>query len=238
MDSNRYNQAPAYATGVNVDAGLQAFMQRVYNTMGIGLAVTGIVAFFVSQSEAAMQTIFGTPLQWVVIFAPLAYLFLGLTPRRIAGMAAPTVKMHFVIFSGLMGLSMSALFAVYTGESIAKVFFITAATFAATSIYGYTTKRNLAGMGSFLLMGLIGIVIASIVNLFLGSEMTAFIVSILGVVIFTGLTAYETQMLKETYAYGAGREANDKLAYMGALSLYLSFVNLFQSLLHLMGNRE
>lgn len=229
----------AAAAGSAVDAGLQSFMRSVYNTMGVGLAVTGLTAFGVANVPALFNAIFGSPLVWVAMFAPLAFLWLGFTPARISRMDAAKVKMAFLLFSGLMGVSMAAIFHVFTAESIARVFFITAATFAATSLYGYTTKRDLAGMGSFMFMGLIGIFIAALVNIFLQSSVVHFVVSAIGVIVFTGLTAWDVQRLKESYAYGhAMAEANAKLATMGALSLYLNFINLFQSLLHLMGSRE
>lgn len=227
----------AYGSDQMVDSGLQAFMRGVYNTMGLGLVVTGLVAFFTAQSPAMMQAIFGTPLKWVVMLAPLAFIFLGFTPSRVMRMNPGQARMLFYVFAAVMGLSMAAIFVVFTQASIARVFFVTAGTFAATSLYGYTTKKDLTRMGSFLFMGLIGIVIASLVNIFIGSEMVQFVVSVIGVLVFTGLTAWETQNLKETYVYGGGA-ANDRLAILGALGLYLNFVNLFQSLLHLMGNRE
>lgn len=239
MSYQNNQNATTYSTTGAIDQGLQAFMRSVFNAMGAGLVVTGLTAFGVSQVPALFNAIFGTPLQWVVIFAPLAFLFLGFTPSRIARMDAAKLHLLFIAFSAVMGISMAVIFKVFTAESIARVFFITAATFAATSLYGYTTKRDLSSMGSFLFMGVIGLVIASVVNLFLQSTMVHFVVSALGVLIFTGLTAYDTQRLKETYSssYGAA-EANAKLAVMGALSLYLNFINLFQSLMNLMGERE
>lgn len=237
MNEFQRQHTAAYGNDQVIDAGLQGFMRGVYNTMGIGLVITGLVAFATAQSPAMLQAIFGTPLKWVVMLAPLAFIFFGFTPARVARMQSGQVRTLFYVFASVMGLSMAAIFVAFTGESIAKVFFITSATFAATSLYGYTTKKDLSGMGSFMVMGMIGIFIAMVVNIFLASPMVQYIVSVLGVVIFTGLAAYETQMLKETYRYGAGN-ANDKLATMGALNLYLSFVNLFQFLLQLMGNRE
>ena len=233
-DFNR-NHTAAYGSDQVIDTGLQSFMRSVYNTMCGGLALTGAVAFGVAQSPL-ITMIYGTPLQWVVMLAPLAFILFGFTPARVARMEIGKLRMLFYTFAALMGLSLSYIFIAYTGASVARVFFITAATFAATSLWGYTTKRDLSGMGSFLFMGMIGILIAGLVNMILGSAMVQFIVSILGVVIFTGLAAFETQMLKETYRYGGG--ANDKVALMGALNLYLSFVNMFQFLLSLMGNRE
>lgn len=235
MNDFQRHPTAAYGSDQVIDAGLQGFMRGVYNTMGAGLALTGIVAFAVANFPPLFNAIFGTPLAWVVMFAPLAFLLFGFTPGRVARMESGKLRTLFFVFAALMGLSMASIFVVFTGESIARVFFITAATFAATSLYGYTTKKDLSGMGGFLFMGVIGILIASIVNIFLGSAMVQFVVSVIGVLVFTGLTAYETQMLKETYAYGRG---NDKLAVMGALNLYLSFINLFQFLLSLMGNRD
>lgn len=233
----RHTQTAAYGTDRVIDSGLQAHMRGVYNTMGIGLVVTGLVAYATANFPPLFNAIFGTPLQWVVVFAPLAFLWLGFTPSRIQRMSTSSLRMAFFGFAALMGLSLSTIFVVFTEESIARVFFVTAGAFAATSLYGYTTKRDLAGMGSFMFMGLIGIFFASIVNIFMGSEMVQFVVSVLGVVIFTGLAAWETQQLKESYVYG-NDAANGKMAVVGALGLYLSFINLFQSLMHLMGSRE
>lgn len=220
-----------------VDAGLQAYMQSVYHTMGLGLVVTGLTAFATANTPALMKLIFGTPLMWVVMLAPLGFIFLGFTPARVARMSSEKLKFLFIIFSAVMGLSMAAIFQVFTGASIARVFFITAATFSATSLYGYTTKRDLTGVGSFMFMGLIGIFIAGIVNIFLQSQMMHFVTSVIGVVVFTGLAAWETQRLRDLYAEGA-HETNAKTAVMGALSLYLDFINLFQMLLNLMGGRR
>lgn len=229
-------QTTVHAGGA-VDLGLQSFMRGVYNTMGLGLAVTGLTAFGIANTPVLFNAIFGTPLAWVAMFAPLAFIFLGFTPGRVMRMSSQQLKTTFLIFSAVMGISMAAIFQVFTGASIARVFFITSAAFAATSLYGYTTKRDLTAMGSFLFMGLIGIVIASIVNIFLGSALVQFIVSVIGVVVFTGLTAWETQNLKQIYAHEGG-EANTKAGIMGALSLYLNFVNLFQILMQFMGERK
>lgn len=232
-------QSTSYADSGVIDAGLQAHMRGVYNTMGLGLVVTGLVAYLTANFPPLTQLLFGTPLYWVAAFAPLAFILFGFTPARIARLPASQIRTMFYVFSALMGLSLASIFLAFTASSIARVFFVTAGAFAATSLYGYTTKRDLAGMASFLFMGLIGIVLASIVNIFIGSSGLQFLVSVAGVIIFTGLTAWETQRLKETYAYNRGmEEANSKLAVMGALNLYLNFINLFQSLLHLMGNQR
>ena len=218
------------------DKGLRQHMLRVYNFMGLGLGLTGLVAFLVASTPGISQPIFGTPLKWVVMLAPLAFIFFF--SFRIHAISATTAQMLFWAFCALMGLSLASVFLVFTGTSIARTFFITAAMFGATSLYGYTTKRDLSKMGSFLFMGLIGIVIASVVNLFIGSSALQFAISIIGVLVFTGLTAYDTQNIKEQYAESFGQEANTKLAVWGALSLYLNFINLFQLLLSLTGQRE
>lgn len=232
-------QRPVYGQTINqaaYDAGLRRYMLSIYNTMGGGLALTGIVAFLASSSPALMQAIFGTPLKWVVMLAPLGFVFF--LSARIQTMSTATAQLTFWLFAAVMGLSMASIFLVFTGESIARVFFITAATFGATSLYGYTTKADLSRFGSFLFMGLIGIVIASLVNLFIGSTALQFAISIIGVLVFTGLTAYDTQQLKEIYNESYDRDTAGKLVIWGALSLYLNFINLFTMLLNLFGNRE
>ncbi|ACL59350.1 Bax inhibitor-1/YccA family protein [Methylobacterium nodulans] len=229
-------QTGAASSAVAFDASLRQHMLRVYNYMGLGLALTGLVAFAVASTPAIAQPLFGTPLKYVVMLAPLAFiLFLSF---RIEHISAATAQTLFWSFCGVMGLSLASIFLVFTGTSIARTFFITAAMFGATSLYGYTTKRDLSQMGSFLMMGLIGLIIASLVNIFLASSALQFAISLIGVVIFVGLTAYDTQSIKEQYAEHWGQEANNKLAVFGALSLYLNFINLFQMLLNLTGERE
>ena len=238
-----YRTDPRFAqAGVAVgatDEGLRSFMLSVYNYMGLGLAITGLVALAVASSPAIYMPIFTTPLKWVVILAPLGFvMFLS---ARIHAMSVSAAQLTFWLFAGVMGISMASIFLVFTGESIARVFLVTAATFGAVSLYGYTTKRDLSGMGSFLFMGLIGIVIASLVNLFIGSTALQFAVSVIGVLVFTGLTAWDTQRLKEQYLGSlqyAGADIAGKTAVMGALSLYLNFINLFTMLLQLMGNQR
>lgn len=223
-------------TDAQIDEGLRSYMLRVYNYMTTGLALTGAVAFIVASTPALLDVIFGTSLRWVVILAPLGLVFF--LSARINKMSAASAQLTYWIFSGLMGLSLASVFVIYTGESIARVFFITAGTFAAMSLYGYTTKRDLTGLGSFLMMGLIGIIIASVVNMFIGSTMVQFVVSVLGVLIFVGLTAYDTQKIKNMYSAVDGSEIAGKKAIMGALRLYLDFINLFLMLLHLFGNNR
>jgi FtsH-binding integral membrane protein len=233
---NRTYVTRGATTAADIDVGLRQYMLSVYNYMVGGLAVTGLVAYFVSTSDALMQAIYGTPLAWVVMLAPIGFvLFFSF---RIQKMSTATAQAVFWAFAAAMGLSLSYIFAVYTGASIARVFFITAGTFAAMSLYGYTTKRDLTGFGSFLFMGLIGIIIASLVNLFLASDALSFAISIIGVLVFTGLTAYDTQKIKEMYVEADEAGVMTKKAIMGALNLYLDFINLFIMLLRLFGSRE
>jgi FtsH-binding integral membrane protein len=222
-----------------IDEGLRSYMLSVYNYMGLALVITGLVAFIVGTTPALYMPIFTSPLKWVVMLAPLGFVFFF--AAKLHSMSASTAQICFWSFAALMGLSMASIFLVFTGASIARVFFITAATFGVMSLWGYTTKRDLSGMGSFLFMGLIGIVIASLVNIFIGSSMMQFIISIIGVVIFTGLTAYDTQAIKEEYVGGLeyqDGEVVSKGAISGALRLYLDFINLFMMMLQLLGNRE
>ena len=219
-----------------IDEGLRAYMLKVYNYMGSALLLSGIVAYGVAHTPALMQLIYGTPLKWVVMLAPLGLVFfLG---ARINKMSAAAAQATFWIFAGLMGASLAYIFVVYTQTSIVRVFMITAVTFGAMSLYGYTTKKDLSAWGSFLMMGLIGIIVASIVNIFLASAMMQWVISVIGVLVFTGLTAYDTQKIKQIYSAADGTETAGKKALMGALSLYLDFINLFLMLLRLMGDRR
>lgn len=222
-----------------LDAGLREYMSRVYGLMAIGMAVTGAVAWGVGTNEALLQAIFATPLKWVVMFAPLAVVMVfGATLHR---MSVTTAQAVFYGFSALMGLSISYIFAVYTGMSIATTFATTSAAFAGLSLYGYVTKRDLSGFGTFLMMGVWGLVIASIINIFLQSSAVQFAVSLLGVLIFAGLTAFDTQKIKNTYlqmAQSGDQDSLGKSAIMGALTLYLDFLNLFMFLLQFMGDRR
>ncbi len=220
----------------SIDAGLRSHMLSVYNYMGLALVLTGLTAFVTASSPALLQVIFGSPLKWVVMLAPLGFVFfLG---AKIRTMSVSAAQITFWAFAVVMGLSMASIFLVFTGASIARVFFITAATFGAMSLYGYTTKRDLSKLGSFLFMGLIGIVIAMLVNIFIGSTALQFAISVIGVLVFTGLTAYDSQRIKEEYYSLSGAELVTKAAIMGALSLYLNFINLFMMLLQLFGNRN
>ena len=254
-----------------IDAGLRAYMLRVYNYMIIGLAITGVAALgiyllsvtdnianafyvvragrvipatagFVVQSRDILltnigYTVFVSPLKWAIIFAPLVLVFaLSFGVERMRPAVAQAL---FWLYAALVGLSLGSIFLVYTHTSITRVFFITAASFGALSLWGYTTQRDLSAMGSFLLMGLFGIIIASIVNIWLGSSTLQWVVSVIGVGVFAGLTAWDTQRLKSEYLYGAmDGETAERSAIVGALSLYLDFINLFTMLLHLLGQRD
>ena len=250
MDFNRQNifQATSAKTAV-WDAGLRAYMLKVYNYMATGVLLTGIISLISFKLSAEVSAsgqiialsnygnaIFNSGLKWVIMLAPLAVIFyMSFGINKMSTSKAQTV---FWIFTILMGLSLSWVLIVFTGVSVARVFFITSATFGAMSIYGYTTKRDLTKLGSFLMMGLIGIIIASLVNIFLKSTMMHFVISILGVLIFVGLTAYDTQKIKNMYSASDTIEVSGKKAIMGALTLYLDFINLFIMLLRLFGQRR
>ena len=243
MNNNRF-MASANAQTSQIDVGLRAYMLGVYNHMTTALAITGFFAlglsFLVGPSVYELtsfgQTLYGGPLKWVVMLAPLAMVFY--ISAKLNSISASKARNLFYIYSGLMGLSLSSLLLVYTNESVVRVFFITSAAFASLSIYGYTTKKNLSAFGSFLIMGVFGLIIASIVNIFLASSGLAFIISILGVLIFAGLTAYDTQKIKNMYLAGDDMEVSGKKSVMGALTLYLDFILMFQFLLMFLGNRE
>lgn len=223
-------------TRVAIDQGLRSYMLKVYNYMASAVLLSGMVAYAVAQSPALMQKIFGTPLMWVVMLAPFG-LAMALS-FGINRMKASTAQGLFWLYAGLMGLSLASIFAVYTGASVARVFFITAASFGALSLWGYTTKKDLSGFGTFLIMGLFGLLIASVVNIFLKSSGMEFVISVAGVLIFAGLTAYDTQKIKEMYFEADGHEVATKKAVMGAFALYLDFVNLFLYLLRFLGDRR
>jgi hypothetical protein len=231
------------------DAGLRAHMLRVYNYMVCGLLLTGILAVVVAQMSVVTndagqivgltglgQTLFGSPLKWVVMLAPLGMVFF--LSARLHAMKQSTAQTVFWIYAAMMGISMATIFMAFTGASVARVFFITAGTFAGMSLWAYTTKKDLSGWGSFLMMGVIGIIIAMIVNMFIGSSALQSAISVIGVLVFVGLTAYDTQNIKNEYAEHFDEDTKGKLAISGALRLYLDFINLFIMLLHLFGNRD
>ena len=239
----RWGAGVARAGAAEIDQGLRSYMLGVYNYMTVGLAVTGLVALGTNMMAISngRRTSFGTliyasPLKWVVMLLPIAFVFFF--SFRIEKMAASTARAVFMLFAAAMGLSLSSILLVYTGTSITRAFFITAASFGALSLYGYTTKKDLSAMGSFLIMGLFGLVIASVVNMFLQSSGMQFALSLLSVGIFAGLTAWDTQSIKEMYYEGDGYEAMTKKSVNGALMLYLDFINIFTSLLQLTGQRN
>jgi FtsH-binding integral membrane protein len=235
FDSGNRATARSALPQVGIDQGLRSYMLRVYNYMTGALALTGGVAYFVYAS-GLIEQIYGTPVYWVAVLAPLAFvLVLSFGIQKISLGAAQAI---FWGYAAVMGLSMASIFLVYTGASIAEVFFITSATFLAMSLWGYTTKRDLSGVGHFLMMGLIGIIIAMVVNIFLQSPAVYFAISIIGVLVFTGLTAWDTQRIKEMYWDGDSAEIAGKKSIMGALALYLDFINLFLMLMQLMGQRR
>lgn len=243
----RYAQGTAVGRVEAIDQGLRAYMLRVYNYMASGVAITGVVAYLI-YAMAVEQTagglaltafgnfMFASAFKWVVIFAPLAMVFF--ISARINAMSLSAAQIAFWVFAALMGASISSIFLIYAGESIARVFFITAASFGALSLWGYTTSKDLSGWGSFLFMGLIGIIIAMLVNLFIGSTALQFAISAIGVLVFAGLTAYDTQQIKEMYSVNDDGSASGRKAVMGALRLYLDFINLFMMLLQLFGDRR
>jgi hypothetical protein len=246
---NRYAAGFGSRTGVAVDEGLRAYMLRVYNYMAVGILLTGVIAYMTASAAFTRgpagnkvltefgQLIYVSPLKWVIMLAPLGFVFF--LSMRIYKMSVGAAQLSFWLFAGAMGLSLSSIFLVYTGQSISQVFFVTAAAFGGLSLYGYTTKKDLSGWGSFLIMGVIGIVIASLVNLFLQSGALQFAISVIGVLVFAGLTAYDTQRIKDGYFEVMGdATAASKAAIMGALNLYLDFINMFVMLLQLFGNRE
>ena len=251
-------RSAAGARATRIDEGLRAHMNKVYATMSIGMLLTFAAAWAISglavttdPAQAAAQigpdqyltglgaALYTSPLKWVVMFAPLAFVF-GFS-AGINRMSAATAQLVFYVFAAVMGVSISSIFLVFTGYSIAQIFLVTSIAFASLSLWGYTTKKDISGWGSFLFMGLIGIIVASIVNIFIGSPAIMFAVSALGVLIFAGLTAYDTQNIKNTYlahAQHGDQEWMQKSGIMGALSLYLNFINMFMMLLQLFGSRE
>ena len=227
------------ARSAEIDAGLRAHMNKVYGLMSVAMVITGGVAWAVGTNEAMLTAIYATPLKWVVMFLPLVMVFaFGAMINRLSVAAA---QLFFYVYAAAVGLSLAFIFAVFTGTSIATTFLVTAIAFAGLSLYGYTTKRDLSGFGTFLVMGLIGLIVASVVNIFLASSALAFAISVIGVLIFAGLTAFDTQTIKNTYlahAHAGDEQWLGKAAIMGALSLYLDFINMFMFLLQFLGDRR
>ncbi|MEM7057161.1 MAG: Bax inhibitor-1/YccA family protein [Pseudomonadota bacterium] len=254
MAQREYMRSQTITRGAEIDAGLQSYMSKVYALMAGAMIITGLVSYVIGMDYKAaltggeplilslgmVQAMLTSPIVYVIMFAPLAFIFLF--AAGVNRMSASTAQMVFWLFAAVMGVSIAWIFAVFTGASIAKTFFITAIAFGALSIWGYTTKKDLSGWGTFLIMGVIGLIVASIVNIFLGSEPLGWAISCIGVLIFAGLTAYDTQKIKNTYlqmrSTPGGEAYLEKGAVMGALSLYLDFINMFMFLLQFLGNRE
>ena len=234
------NQTIGRADAHAIDEGLRAYMIRVYNYMAIGIALTGIAAlataYFANTNPAVAQALYASPLRWVLMLAPLGFVIL--LSARIHRMSVASAQLTFWAYAALMGVSISWILMVYTGESVVRVFFITAAAFGGLSLWGYTTKKDISGWGSFLIMGLIGIIIAALVNIFLASSALQFAISVIGVLVFAGLTAYDTQQIKEMYYVNDDGSVAGRKAIMGALRLYLDFINMFLMLLHLFGSQD
>lgn len=237
MFDNQETQLGA-SRSVSYSEGLRQHFIRVYNTMGIGLVITGLCAYALSMNEQIMMAIFMSPLKYVVAFAPMIFLMFGFTPGRIVTMSANSLRNMFFAFSAVFGLSLSFIFLAFTGQDIARAFFVTAATFLTMSIYGYSAKADLSKMASFLIMGSVGLLIAIVVNMFLRSPMMYFVISGVGVLVYTLWTAFHTQQIKQSYSEFGSSDSNAKMAYLGALNLYIDFMMLFQFILSLMGNRN
>jgi len=222
------------ADGLAIDAGLRAYMLRIYNHMAAGVGLTGVVAWLTYQlmGPALLQN----PVMWIFVFAPLILVFF--LSSRINSLSVSTARWLFLVYAALVGVSLSTIFHIYTESSIARVFFVTAATFGALSLFGYTTRRDLSGAGTFLFMGLVGLIIASLVNLFLRSTALDWLISVVGVGVFAGLTAYDTQRIKAMYDRGDDETTTGRKVQIAALSLYLNFINLFMMLLRLSGGRR
>ena len=243
MNDNRF-MSGTNVEASQIDLGLRTYMLGVYNHMTTALAITGFFALGLSflagpsinELTSIGYMVYGSPLKWIIMLAPIGMVFY--ISARLNRISAQKARNLFYIYAGLMGLSLSSLLLVYTGASVVRVFFITAAAFAALSIYGYTTKKSLSGLGSFLIMGVFGLIIAQIVNIFMASTQLDFMISIIGVLIFAGLTAYDTQKIKHMYLAGDNSEAAGKKSVLGALTLYLDFILMFQFLLMFLGNRE
>lgn len=234
--NSRIGQVSPKTDDLAMDQGLRTYMVSVYQFMMMGLGVTGLAAYFTSATPALFAAIYGTPLVWVVMLAPIGIVWFAF--GNIERMSAATARLWFWAYAATIGLSLAYIFRIYVATDIVKVFFITAASFGALSLYGYTTPRSLSAMGSFLFMGLVGIFIAALVNIFLQSDAMAFAISIIGVLVFAGLTAYDTQQIKEMYFEADDSETSGKKAIIGALKLYMDFINLFLFLLRLMGSNR
>lgn len=233
------NQIPVQQTSSSqastFDAGLRSHMQRIYNRMTMGVLVTAVISYFVGHSPALLQIFLGGPQAYVIMLAPLAIVFFGFNPAK---MSANGMRISFFLLSALYGISFAAIFQVFTGESIARAFFVATAMFAGLSIFGYTSKKNLDGMGSFAVMGVWGALILGLINIFVQSSAMGNIISVVSIIAFAGITAWETQRMKEMYSPRADGEIMSRMSWLAALNLYISFVAMFQHILHFMGDRR
>lgn len=234
MSDNSF-MSPSRAGSAAIDQGLRTHMQRIYNRMSLGVLVTAVVAYAVGHSPELLNLFLNGPQRFIVIFAPLAVLMFGFNPSR---MSSSALRVSFLILSALYGISFASIFALFTGDSIARAFFVAASMFAGLSIFGYVTRKNLDGLGSFAIMGMWGVFVLAIINIFVGSALMANVVSGVSIIVFAGLTAWETQNLKEMYSPRMDGEVADRLSWVGALNLYISFIALFSNILHLLGNRQ
>lgn len=235
MQPDRYNSTPATATRASVDAGLRAHMQSIYNRMCLGVLVTAITSFVVANSPVLMQLFLGGPQAYVVMLAPLAVVWFGFNPMT---MSAGKLRISFFLLSVLYGISFATIFVAYAKEDIARAFFIAAAMFAGLSIFGYTTRKDLDGMRTFIVMGIIGALIATVINMFVQSSMMMTIISGVSIIAFAGMTAWQTQNMKEMYSAAHGAENNSRMGWAAALNLYISFIAMFSHILHLIGNNR
>lgn len=236
MQPDRYTTTPSTASRIaSVDAGLRSHMQSVYNRMTLGVLVTAITSFIVANTPALMSLFLGGPQAYIVMLAPLAVIWFGFNPMT---MPASKLKISFLLLSVLYGISFAAIFLAYAKTDIARAFFIASAMFAGLSIFGYTTRKNLDGLGTFAVMGVWGVLILGLINLFIGSSSLMNVISVVSIIAFSGITAWQTQSMKEMYSAANGSEANSRMAWAAALNLYISFIALFTHILHLLGNNR
>lgn len=235
MQPDRYTPTPATAARASVDAGLRAHLQSIYNRMCMGVLVTAITAFVVANTPALLSLFLGGPQAYVVMLAPLAVVWFGFNPMT---MNSGKLRISFFLLSVLYGISFATIFIAYAKEDIARAFFIASAMFAGLSIFGYTTRKNLDGLGTFCFMGVIGVLILGLVNLFVQSSMLMNVISGVSIIAFAGMTAWQTQSMKEMYSAAHGAESNSRMAWAAALNLYISFIAMFSHILHLLGNNR
>lgn len=227
--------SPARSRSAAIDAGLRAHMVRIYNRMTLGVLVTALVSWFVGNSPQLLQLFLGGPQAYIVMLAPLAIVWFGFNPAK---MSSNALRMSFLLLSTVYGISFSAIFQYFTGESIARAFFVSTAMFAGLSLYGYTTKKDLSGMASFLVMGMIGLIVLGLINMFVASTLMSNVIAGAGIIVFAGLTAWNTQSMKEMYSPRMDPEIASRLSWVGALNLYIDFIAMFQYVLHFIGDRR